>query len=111
MTKNTNLCVDLKTVLQNDAQVAEGKCYNGTLSRTDDEHYLFEESVTTSRQRRNPKVFDGQYLSMVHKPDGQYQYHFKSMPDLTRIDRDTLALGIYKEVVTALSIIPTNYQA
>ena len=56
MKNNFELCVDLKTVLQNDAQVAEGKCYNGTLSRTDDDHYLFEESVTTSRQRRNPKA-------------------------------------------------------
>ena len=111
MNKNLELCVDLKTVLQNDAQVAEGKCYNGTLSRTDDDHYLFEESVTTSRQRRNPKVYEGQYLSMVHKEDGRYQYHFKSMPDLTRIDRDALALGIYREVVAALSIIPTNNQA
>lgn len=111
MKNNFELCVDLKTVLQNDAQVAEGKCYNGTLSRTDDEHYLFEESVTTSRQRRNPKVYEGQYLSMVHKEDGRYQYYFKSMPDLTRIDRDALSLGIYREVVAALSIIPTNNQA
>ena len=33
MQKNVNLCVDLKTVMQNDAHLIEGQCYNGVLTR------------------------------------------------------------------------------
>jgi len=41
--KNTNLCVDLKTVMQKDAILKEGKSYKGVLTRDDENHYLFEE--------------------------------------------------------------------
>ena len=45
MLKNTNLCVDLKTVMQNDALLVEGQCYSGVLTRDSEDHYVFEESV------------------------------------------------------------------
>ena len=47
MEKNLNLCVDLKTVMQNDALLVEGQCYNGVLTRDCEDHYVFEESINT----------------------------------------------------------------
>ena len=44
MQKNVNLCVDLKTVMQNDALPVEGLCYNGVLTRDGQDHFIFEES-------------------------------------------------------------------
>ena len=74
MQKNTNLCVDLKTVMQNDALLIEGQCYSGVLTRNGEDHFVFEESVNRGgRCPRNPKLFDGQYCSLVHMQNGKYQ--------------------------------------
>lgn len=112
MTKNTNLCVDLKTVMQNDTQLSKGKCYNGILSRTGSDTYLFEEAVhTNTHGHRNPKLYDGKYLSMVRRQDGRYQCYLRQMPDLTQTNCHAYAFGIYEELVKAFTIITTNYQA
>ena len=80
MQKNVNLCVDLKTVMQNDALLVEGQCYSGVLTRDSEDHYVFEESVNKGgRCPRNPKLFDGQYCSLVHMQNGKYQIHMKTI--------------------------------
>lgn len=58
MQKNTNLCVDLKTILQEDVLLNEGQCYRGCLTRDAEDHFLFEEEAhaTGHRHKRNPKV-------------------------------------------------------
>ena len=62
MVKNTNLCVDLKTVMQKDPLLVEGQCYNGILTRDSDTHYRFEETIRKGRRPRNPKLFDGKHI-------------------------------------------------
>lgn len=103
MVKNTNLCVDLKTVMQKDALLVEGQCYNGILTRDSDTHYRFEEAIRKGRRPRNPKLFDGKHISMVRKSNGRYQIHMKAMGE--KLDRENLAFEIYREVVSALKII------
>lgn len=41
MKKNTILCVDLKTVMQNDVLLKKDKCYNGVMTRDGIDHYRF----------------------------------------------------------------------
>ena len=81
MKKNTNLCVDLKTVMQNDVLLVEGQCYTGVLTRDSKDHFLFEEAVRKGRAPRNPKLFDGKFISMVRMQNGRDQCHLKTFND------------------------------
>lgn len=103
MVKNTNLCIDLKTVMQNDSILVKGHCYNGILTRDSETHYRFEETIRKGRRPRNPKLYDGKHISMVRKSNGKYQIHMKAMGE--KLDREKFALEIYSEVVSALKII------
>ena len=104
MVKNTELCVDLKTVLQQDTLLAKGVPYNGVLTRDSEQHYLFEEAVRQNRHgRRNLKLFDGDFCSLVHMQNGRYQCHLKTMDK--GFDKRTFAEEVYQEIVNALKII------
>ena len=106
MKKNITLCIDLKTILQEDALLNPGKCYRGVLSRTSDDQYLFEEAVSSGRlARRNPKLFDGRYVSLVHMQNGKYQVHMRTIDASTAIDRKQLAFSIYSELIDAFDIM------
>ena len=106
MKKNTNLCVDLKTRMQEVTLLEVDKCYRGVLSRTSDDQYLFEEAVSSGRlARRNPKLFDGRYVSLVHMQNGKYQVHMRTIDASTAIDRKQLAFSIYSELIDAFDII------
>lgn len=103
MIKNTNLCVDLKTVMQNDAILSEGKSYAGLLTRDGEDHFRFEEAVRRGRPPRNPKLFDGRYVSMVRMHNGRYQMHLKTMDQ--NVSHDDYAFRVYVEISNALKII------
>ena len=105
MKKNVNLCVDLKTVMQNDALPVEGQSYPGVLTRDGEEHCIFEESCHRGRCPRNPKLFDGNYCSLVHMQNGKYQIHMKTINASAIADRNQLAFNVYSELLTAFSII------
>ena len=105
MIKNSNLCVDLKTVMQNDALLVEGQCYNGVLTRDGEDHFIFEESCMRKSCQRNPKLFDGQFCSLVHMQNGRYQVHMKTINASAVVDPRELAFNVYSELLTAFSII------
>ena len=105
MQKNTNLCVDLKTVMQKDAHLVEGQCYTGVLTRDREDHYVFEESCQHRSCQRNPKLFDGQYCSLVHMQNGRYQIHLRTINASAIADRNQLAFNVYSELLNALSVI------
>ena len=57
MKKNVNICIDLKTIMQEDTLLNPGQCYRGVLSRTEEDVYLFEEAAPANHvHRRNPKT-------------------------------------------------------
>ena len=107
MKKNTNLCVDLKTVMQNETLLVIGRSYSGVLTRKDEDRYLFEEAVRHSggRHHLNPKLYSGKYVSLTHMQNGRYQLHSRTIDASTDIDRQQLALNIFAEVIEALAII------
>ncbi len=104
MTKNNFLCIDLKTVMLKDALPQKGKCYTGVLSRIDEEHYRFEESIRRTRAARNPKLYDGDYISMTRRTNGKYQLYLKAM-EPTTIDPTKYAFDVYGEIIAALKIM------
>jgi hypothetical protein len=105
MEKNTNLCVDLKTVMQHDAHLVEGQPYTGLLTRDGVDHFIFEEACQKRRCPRNPKLFDGNYCSLVHMQNGKYQIHMKTINASAIEDRNQLAFNVYSELLNAFSII------
>lgn len=106
MKKNTNLCIDLKTIMQEDTLLTPGQCYRGVLSRTADDLYLFEESVSSPHHgRRNPKLYDGHYVSLVHMQNGKYQVHMRTIDATSSLNHRALARSVYSELLQALSII------
>lgn len=110
MKVNTELCIDLKTKLQNEVLMKPGKKYPGILRRDvvsedygfDDSHYTFIETLPPTAGKRNPHVFDGKLITVTRRDDGSYRPNFKPM----KVDADfsivAYAYGVAKELIKAL---------
>lgn len=103
MKKKTYLNVTLQCLMQQEEMDATN-CPTGVLSMNN-EGFRFEETLRNRRLRRNPKLFDGEYVSMVRKQNGRYQCHLKSFYPTSREKRDELARKVYDELVSALNIL------
>ena len=109
---NTDLGVDLKSLLHSDRSMRIGKEYRGVLRldheadidefRCQDAHYTFVETLPQSAGKRNPHVFNGQYITVTRRDDGSLRLNFKPM----KVDKDfsvyRYALGVFNELMWAL---------
>lgn len=108
MKKNTNLCVDLKTIMQNDTLLTIGVPYNGILTQTDEDHYMFQEEAkgTKAPGKRNPQVFSGKYITLSIGKDGRPQPHFRRWPEMKTVDCRKMVFDIYSELLDAIATLP-----
>lgn len=109
---NTHLSVDLKTLLRSDVRMVAGKEYQGIfrldseavvdefLSR--DPHFTFVETVPQTAGKRNPHVFDGQYITVTRRDDGSLRLNFKELPKGANFNLERFALGVYNELCLAI---------
>lgn len=104
MQKKTYNDVQLNCVFQHVTDLPESTCLPGIISRHED-GFRFEESCARRGCQRNPKLFDGQYCSLVHMQNGKYQIHMKTINASAISDRREFALNVYNELITAFSII------
>lgn len=104
MQKKIYKSVNLACTLQQDDEITTGKCLSGVISRTYG-GFRFEEAVRRSSLRRNPKLFDGNYCSLVHMQNGRYQIHMKTIDASGELDRQILAFKVYSELLNAFNII------
>ena len=102
MNKKTYTSTNLACVLQHSEEITNDQCLNGVISKTSD-GFRFEEAIRKGRPPRNPKLYDGKFISMVKMQNGRYHFHLKTF-DISIIDRPKVAMGIYDEIVTALQI-------
>ena len=105
---NTHLGVNLITQLRSDRKMKLGKSYLGVLRRDVecddflyDEHFTFTETQPWST-KRNPKVFNGKYISVTRQDDGTYRLYFKPMKVSEDFSLERYALGVYNEICIAL---------
>ena len=105
---NTALCVDLKTILQSDRKMKMGKGYQGVLRRdveceefNYDEHYTFIETLPWS-MKRNPRLYNGKYISITRRDDGSLRPNFKPMQVGHDFNLERYAFGVYLELYNAL---------
>ena len=81
--RNTELCVDLRTVLRTDFIAGFGKQYPGQC-------------------RRNPRLFDGKYVTLTRWADGTLHLFFKKMKADADFTVDGYALAVCNEIRQAL---------
>ena len=103
---NVNLACTLQTHTTQDSQHANalegGTCLTGVISKTHD-GFRFEEAIRKGRPPRNPKLFDGKYISMVKKMKAMLL--LCTAFDPKGMDRKQVASDIYSELAQAFQII------
>ena len=106
MYKQTVNNISLQLVMQHpEVVINPSMSHAGVLSK-DGEGFRFEEAVKQKRPRRNPKLYEGDYVSLVHRSDGKYACTLKHIatPD-EDFDHHNVAFRIYLELIDALQII------
>lgn len=104
MQKKTYNDVQLNCVFQNVTELPDSVCLTGIISRNED-GFRFEEEIKKGRPARNPKLYDGEYVSLVRMVNGKYQMHAKTMRLEPGFDPSAIAFGFYQDVVSALKFI------
>ena len=110
--RNTDLSVDLKTVLHSDLSMKTGKEYQGVLRRDSDidyddyrchdAHYTFIETVSPTPRKRNPHVFVGKYITVTRKDDGSLRLNFRPLKTGKGLNVSLFAVGVSNELMWAL---------
>ena len=97
-------------MLQNDVLMKPGKDYPGLLRREipseefgfDNNHYTFVETIPMMAEKRNPRVFDGQFVTVTRSEDGCLRLNFKRLATGDGFKVERYALGVYNEICIAL---------
>ena len=100
MQKKIYRSINLTCTLQQDLEITIDKCLNGVISKAKD-GFRFEEAVRQGSPKRNPKLFDGKFCSLVHMANGKYQIHMKTIDASGEFDRQELAFRVYTELLNA----------
>ena len=80
---NTELCIDLKTILTSDRKAKQFKDYTGVLTRDSRDHFTFIEAAQERKCRRNPNIYKGYTINVHSKDDGTIYPTFRQ-PEYTR---------------------------
>ena len=104
MQKKTYSSVDLACTFQQVEDLENDQCLNGVFSKSD-AGFKFEEAIKQPRPKRNPKLFDGNYCSLVHMQNGKYQIHMKTINASGVTDPSAYAFKIYSELLDAFKVI------
>ena len=76
--------IDLTLVVNDECEQTTRKVMNGALDfNKSGTKATFVEAAPRRAHTRNTKVWDGELLSMIMKPNGVYQVHTKSVNPLT----------------------------
>ena len=109
--KNTELCVNVKTMLLSDVRMKVGKSYQGVLRRDSegivdeylsrDPHFTFVETLPWL-SKRNPCVFRGKFITVTRRDDGTYRLNFRPLKLGGGFNPERYALGVYNETLWAV---------
>ena len=100
--RNTDLCMDVKTILRSDRVTKIGKGYPGVLTRDTDDHYTFTETVQACVEKRNPQVYRGKHITVTRKDDGTYRPNFRPVKVGAGFNVGRYAAGVANELLWAL---------
>ena len=100
--RNTEICVNVKTILRNDIFAKPDKTYAGLLTHDMEDHYTFVETCSPSARKRNPQVFNGKFVTITRRSDGTYHPNFKPVKIGANFNVKAYALCVYLELNKAL---------
>lgn len=93
MKKQNYLCVDVKTYTRE--TLTEHHALFGMMEMTEqDEQFEFQEVRLPQHIRpdvRNPKLYDGPFVSLVRKRNGTYQFHVRVLDALPKSPAEQLS--------------------
>ena len=101
--RNTDCCVDVKTFLRSDRLTRIGKTYQGLLRMDHQYHYTFIETKGTKTQRRNPRIYEGRYLTVTCQADGSFRPNLRKVPVGSGFNIDDYAIAVCNELRAALT--------
>ena len=100
---NTELCIDLKTILTSDRRARMRKDYRGVLTRDGREHFTFIETLPQGAAKRNPHVFEGEFITITRRSDGSLRPNFKNLTTGRGFSVESYAFGVACKLREALS--------
>lgn len=107
---NTEPCCVLKTILRSDRRAKTGKSYMGVLRRDEpsedfnrDEHYTFFETLSATAGKRNPRIFNGRYITATRRDNGSIRLNFKDLDTCGEFSIKRYAEGVRREICQALN--------
>ena len=109
---NTDLGCEVKTILRSDRRMLTGKDYQGVMRRDSDAdvdeflcrdaHYTFVETVSQKPYKRNPRVFNGEHITITRWDDGSLHPNFKPLKMGAGFSVDSYAISVCNELRLAL---------
>lgn len=110
---NSEFGVTLKTLLRGDSRMKAKKQYFGLFCCDSDAvvddylyrdpHYTFIECASSTDVKRNPRVFDGEFITITLRSDGTYRLNFKHVVVGKDFNVDGFAIGVCNELRQALT--------
>ena len=100
--RNTDICVNVKTILRNDIFAKLDKTYAGLLTHDQEDHYTFVETIRQNARKRNPQVFNGKFITITRRSDGTYHPNFKPVNIGPGFNTEAYNLCVYLELRRAL---------
>ena len=100
--RNTDICVNVKTFLRSDRITKLGKNYQGVLTRDEEDHYRFIETIPAAAPKRNPRVYTCELFSITLRDDGRLRMNVKPIKAGPDFSIDGFALRMSDEIRRAL---------
>ena len=93
--------IDLKLLTRTPGRMPRGTYLNGILTHDAEEHYTFREALPPTTYQRNPRVYNGKYITVTRKKDGRLQPNFKPIKEGKDFNTITYARGVANELLWA----------
>lgn len=98
---NTELGIDLKLITRTPGRIPVGAYLNGMLTHDGEDHYTFREILPPTAYKRNPRVYNGKFITVTRKKDGSLQPNFKPIKEWNDFSALAYAKGVANELLWA----------
>lgn len=100
---NTELCVDLKLLTRQQGRLEVGMTLPGIITRDGDENFTFLETQPPTTGKRNPHVFEGNYITVTRRDDGTLRLNFRPKTMGPDFNAASYATDVANEILWALT--------
>jgi hypothetical protein len=100
---NTEPCVDVKFLTLKNGRLEVGTTLHGIITRDGEEHFTFRETQPSTAGKRNPREFNGKYITITRRDDGTLHPNFKALKNDKGFDVARYATGVANELLWALT--------